>query len=287
MNRRDFLKTLVTAAPGAAIAQTALPAKAAITSSAMLWTLKGSFEATLEIAARAGVQSVELKSEHIHWSDADITRVKALCRSFDLGIDTIYGGTPEQGKRLFTMIEPAQREAFLGQVRATIAMARKLEVPQILFLSGKAVAGRTREQQYADLLESAKRAADLCAQANLTVMLEPHSGLFLSTCAEGSKLVREVDNPHFRLLPDTCYAQAEGGNWMESLAQAAPYAAVIHIADADRKGPGTGTIDFAAVYRTIYKSGFRGYVCAEYYPAGDPVASLIRTFNQFRAARPA
>lgn len=287
MNRRDFLKAAVAAAPCAAIAQTALPAKAAITSSAMLWTLKGSFEAALEMAARAGVQSVELKSEHTHWSDADITRVKARCRSFDLGIDTICGGTPEEGKRPFTMVDAAQREAFLGQVRATITMARKLEVPQILFLSGKAVAARTREQQYADLLESSKRAAELCAQANLTIMLEPHAGLFLSTCAEGSKLVREVDNPHFRLLPDTCYAQADGGNWMESLAQAVPYAAVIHIADADRKEPGTGTIDFGAVYSAIYKSGFRGYVCAEYYPAGDPAASLVRTFNRFRAARPA
>ncbi len=63
------------------------PPTAKITSSVMLWTLKGSFEEKLETAARSGVQSVEMVGEYANWTDADIARVKKLARSFRLGID--------------------------------------------------------------------------------------------------------------------------------------------------------------------------------------------------------
>jgi hypothetical protein len=42
------------------MAQVPPPRKAKITSSVMLWTLKGSFEEKVVIAAKAGMQSVEL-----------------------------------------------------------------------------------------------------------------------------------------------------------------------------------------------------------------------------------
>src|SRR5580658_331276 len=82
--RRELLKTGVALAAGAALArpQSSAPPKAKITSSVMLWTLKGSFDEKLETAARAGMQSVELIGEYAQWSDADIARVKKTARSF-------------------------------------------------------------------------------------------------------------------------------------------------------------------------------------------------------------
>src|SRR5690348_13556849 len=104
MERRDFLKTAV-------LAQVAppLPPKAKITSSVMLWTLKGSFEEKVEAAARAGLQSVELVSEHANWNDADIARALKHCRSLNLGMDTLIA-TPDWNKRPVSMVDPSQRE---------------------------------------------------------------------------------------------------------------------------------------------------------------------------------
>ena len=255
MNRRDFLKTAVAFVPGAAIAQTALPPKARIASSVALWTLKGTLEAKLEIAARAGVQSVDLNSERDGWPDTGAERVKKLCRSFDLDIDCI-SGTFGSGDRV----------DLLGHLREALATARELEAPRIAF-AGKPVT------------ESAKRAADLAAQAGVTVLLKPRN------LSEGCRMVREVDNPHFQLAPGIYDAQADDGAWMESFTQAIPYTAVIRIADAPgRIEPGAGKLDFPAIYKAIMKSGFQGCLCMEYFPAGDPVASLIRSFNAFRAA---
>ena len=84
MLRRDLLKAaLLAQAP----ASPPPPPKAKITSSVMLWTLKGSFEEKVEIAARAGLQSVELVAEYAGWTDADIARALKHCRSFKMGMD--------------------------------------------------------------------------------------------------------------------------------------------------------------------------------------------------------
>src|SRR5262245_12282435 len=111
MERRDLLKTGAAALAGSALAgaQTDVPAKAKITSSVMLWTLKGSFEEKVEATARAGLQSMELVGEYVGWTDADIARIKKLCASFRLGIDTLIA-TPDWGKRPVSVVDPAQRE---------------------------------------------------------------------------------------------------------------------------------------------------------------------------------
>src|ERR1700686_114489 len=109
MERRELLKSgaAVFGAAFASGAQQPLPPKAKITSSVMLWTLQGSFEEKLEIAARAGVQSIEMVGEYADWTDTDIARVKKLARSFRLGMDVLIA-TPNWQKRPVSMVDPAQ-----------------------------------------------------------------------------------------------------------------------------------------------------------------------------------
>jgi hydroxypyruvate isomerase len=292
MERRQILKTAAALVAGAALgkAQSNTPPKAKITSSAMLWTLKGSFEDKLEAAGRVGLQSVELIDEYAHWSGADIARVKKTAGSFGLGMDTLLG-SPDWGKRPVSMVDPAHREAFLADVRNAIGYARKLEIPQIILMSGNAIAGRTHEEQYASLLEGARRAGDLAAEAKVTMIVEPlnslvnHKGFFLTTCTEGLKLVREVDNPHVRLLFDLYHEQVQQGNVIRTLTEAAPEVAVFHVADSPgRNDPGTGEMNYPNIYKAIQKTGFAGYLTMEYLPVGEQVASLTKAVDGFRGA---
>jgi len=291
MQRRDLLKACAAClATGASAPQQQPPPKAKITSSVMLWTLKGSFEEKLEIAARSGVQSVEMVGEYANWTDADIARIKKLSRSFQLGMDALIA-TPDWNKRPVSMVDPAQRENFLADVRNAIVYAQKLDVSQILLMSGNAIPGRTRDEQYASLLEGAKRAGDLVAAANLTAIVEPlnslvnHKGFFLTTCVEGAKLIRQADNPHVRLLFDIYHEQVQEGNVIRTITEAADIVAVFHVADnPGRNDPGTGEIHYRNVYRAIQKSGYGGYLAMEYLPLGNPVESLTKALNDFRTA---
>jgi hydroxypyruvate isomerase len=292
MERRQMLKSGAALLAGAALArsQSTAPPKAKITSSVMLWTLKGSFEEKLEIAARAGLQSVELIGEYTDWTGADIARIRKMARSFGLGMDTLLA-SHDWGKRPVSMVDPAQRDAMLADVRNAIGFAKKLEIPQIILMSGNAIEGRTHDEQYASLLEGTKRAGDLAAEAQLTMIVEPlnslinHKGFFLNTCTEGLKLIREVDNPHVRLLFDLYHEQVQQGNVIRTLTEAAPEVAVFHVADnPGRNDPGTGEMNYPNIYKAIKKTGFAGYLTMEYLPLGDQVASLTKAVDGFRAA---
>jgi hydroxypyruvate isomerase len=291
MNRRDFLASLAIGGLQPAVAaQSQLPSvKAPVTSSVMLWTLKGAFEEKLETAARAGLQSVELAAEHVKWTDAEAGRMKNLARSLGLGMDTIVA-TPDWTKRPVSMVDPAQRDNFLADVVQAIIWAQKLEIPQIILMSGNEIPGRSHEEQYASLLEGTKRAGDLAAKGSVNLIVEPlnakvnHKGYFLTTCVEGLKLIREVNNPHVKLLFDIYHEQVQYGNVIRTLTEAAPLVAVFHIADnPGRNDPGSGEMNYPNIYQAIARTGFSGYLTMEYLPLGDQAASLTKAVRDMRA----
>jgi hydroxypyruvate isomerase len=264
------------------------PKKARVTSSVMLWTLKGTFEVQFAAAAEAGMQSVELVSEQQSWSDADAARYKGLVQSYGMHIDTLLSQT-DWTKRPVTMVNPAHRDGFLSDVKDAIAWAKKLDVPQIIVLSGNEQPGMSREQQYASLVEGGKRAAELAQAADVKLILEnlnskvDHKGYFLTSAKGALKAAKEVDHPHFRLLFDVYHEYVQNGDPIPAMSEAEPYVAVYHVADAPgRHDPGTGQMKWDDIYKAIGKSGYAGYVTLEYLPEGDQVASLIKAVTQMR-----
>ncbi len=262
--------------------QPAAPARAEIKTTLMLEMLKGSIEEEFELAARAGFQSVESLTQYAAWSDADIARVRSICRTHHMTVDTVLA-QQDWKKRPVSIVDPAHRETFLGDVKNAIVYAKELEIPQISLTSGLAAAGKSVEQQYASLTEGMKRAADLVAEAKLTLLIEPlnslvdHPGCFLTSAVEGLKLVKELNLPHVRLLFDIYHEQISRGNIIRTLTEAAPYVAVFHVADnPGRNDPGTGEIDYPNVYQAIRKTGYAGYIGMEYHPLADPLASFTK-----------
>jgi hydroxypyruvate isomerase len=264
------------------------PPRAAITSSVMLWTLKGSFEEKLEIAARAGIQSVELVGEHAEWGPEDIERVKKQTRSLRLGMDTI-SSTPFWSRMPISMVDPGQRERLLAEVQKNIDAARRLEVPMLLLMTGNSIPGRTYVEQWASLVEGCKRCGDLAANAGVTLIVEPlntkvnHKGYFLPTCVEGLRLIKEVNHEHVRLLFDLYHEQVQTGDVTRTMEAAAPFVKVFHVADnPGRHDPGTGEMNYDYIYKAIQKTGYQGYITMEYLPVADATASLKKAADDMR-----
>jgi hydroxypyruvate isomerase len=266
----------------AAQGQPAAPAKTGIKPTLMLEMLKGSIDEEFELAAHAGFQSVESLTQYAAWSDADVARVRSLCRSLHLGVDTVLA-QQDWKKRPVSIVDPAHRETFLADIRSAIVYSKKLDIPHISVTSGLSAAGKTFEQQWASLTEGLKRAADLIAEAKLTLLVEAlnslvdHPGCFLTSNVEALKLIKELNLPHVRLLFDIYHEQISRGNIIRTLTEAAPYVKVFHVADnPGRNDPGTGEIDYPNVYQAIRKTGYTGYIGMEYHPVADPLASFTK-----------
>lgn len=286
MERRAFL----TGGAAAAAAGLAQGQQKKIQSSLMLWTIKGTIEQKLEIAAGAGMDSVEFVGEHSNWTDSEIEQIKRLTRSMKLGMDAL-SAMPNWSRIPVSMVDAAQRENMLAEVQKNIVFAKKLEIPALLLMSGNAIPGRTFESQWASLVEGSKRAGELAAKAGVDLIVEPlnnkvnHKGFFLSTCVDGLKLLKEVDNPRVRLLFDIYHEQVQLGNVTRTILEAVPYVSVFHVADnPGRNDPGTGEMNYDNIYRAIRKTGYAGYITMEYLPLGDAAASLTKAVKDMRSA---
>jgi hydroxypyruvate isomerase len=294
MNRRTFIQSAGLLATGlSAQAQTPSPAKTGNKATLMLEMLKGTIEEEFDLAAKAGFQSVESLTQYAAWTDADIERVKKICRANKMGVDTVLA-QQDWKKRPVSIVDPAHREPFLGDVRKAIVYAQKLDIQNISLTSGLSAAGIPVEQQYASLTEGIKRAADLVAAAKLTLLIEPlnsivdHPGCFLASCVDGLKLVKEINLPHVRMLFDIYHEQIMRGNVIRTLTEAAPFVSVFHVADnPGRNDPGTGEINFPNVYAAIKKTGYTGFIGMEYHPLADPLASFTKSVKEMRAVLPA
>lgn len=254
----------------------------------MLWTLKGSFEEKLEIAAKAGIQSVELVGEHAEWGPPEIEQAKKRLRSLRLGMDTI-SSTPFWSRMPISMVDPAQRQNLLAEVQKNIDAARRLELPMLLLMSGNAIPGRTYEDQWASLVEGCKRCGDLAAKAGVTLIVEPlntkvnHKGYFLATCVEGLRLMKEVNHDHVRLLFDIYHEQVQTGDVTRTIEAAVQFVKVFHVADnPGRHDPGTGEMNYDYIYKAIRKTGYQGYITMEYLPLADAAASLKKAVDEMR-----
>lgn len=313
-SRRAFLRAVMAAAAAAGTAEAqrgaaqqaatpqgtpaAPPRTARVISSIMLWSLKRSFEEKLATAARAGIQSIELVTEYQSWSEAEASKNKSLAQSYGLAIDAI-GSQNDWTRRPVTMVNPSHREAFLQDVANAVAWAKKLNVPQVIVLSGNEQPGMSHEAQYASLVEGAKRAAEIAKNGDVKLILEnlnskvDHKGYFLTSARETLQVVKQVDSPHFRMLFDIYHEYVQNGDPIPAIAEAVPYVAVFHVADAPgRHDPGTGKMKWDEIYKAIGKAHYAGYIALEYEPQGDEVASLIQAVTQMRndlnsAAEPA
>jgi hydroxypyruvate isomerase len=158
-------------------------------------------------------------------------------------------------------------------------------------MSGDERPGVPRTEQYASVVEGMKRGGELAAKEGVTLILEPlnslvnHPGYFMTSGVEGLKAVREVDNPHVKLLFDIYHQQVQEGNIIDTLSKNIQHIAVFHVADCPgRHDPGTGELNYANIYRAIAKAGFQGHIAMEYLPVGEQVASLTQAVGDLRKA---
>lgn len=295
MNRRDFsrnlgLAALGTAAVGGRSAGAVAPTNGGPQSQAggapfkislMLWTVfnRMPFEQRLEKAASAGYHNVELVGEFEKWSDTEYQNVARKRRELGIEFDAT-GGLRR------SLTDPAQRDAFLAEVKAILPAMDKLECPALIVLTGNKVGGMSHEAQHASCVEGLKRAADIVEPKGYKILLEnidpeENPRYFLTSVSEGFDVIREVDHSHVRFLYDFFHDQISEGNLIEKLQKNIALVDLVHIADVPgRHEPGTGEINYTNIYRKLAELHYDRYMAMEFLPTGDEVNSL-------RAAREA
>ena len=299
MNRRTFAQTLAAAALAAAAPK--LPASAGRVASqstgaapfplsVMLWTVFTdlSFEERLAKVAEAGYNQVELVGEYRDWTAEDFARANAARKRLGIHFDATAGLSRGVG-------DPAGQDAFLDELRQALVPMETLQIPAMIVVSGNVIPGMSRQAQHQSCVETLKRAAaqvEGCQIDGRPVRLllecidpEENPKCFLTSAAEALDIVREVNSSQVQFLYDFFHEQIAEGNLIEKLEKNIDLIGLIHVADVPgRHEPGTGEINYANIYRKLAQLHYYRTVAMEFYPTGDPVATLRAAKAMFASA---
>ncbi len=107
---------------------------------------------------------------------------------------------------------------------------------------------------------------------------------FLNTLADAIKVRRKIkDHPHVKLNADVFHMAMEEQNSLQALRDYAADIGYMHLSDSNRRLPGQGMIDFAALGAVLKDTGYKGWLALE---CGNP-GQNAEYANQFMADLPA
>ncbi len=119
-------------------------------------------------------------------------------------------------------------------------------------------------------------ARDLCEYAlpkNVQLILEPVNRYeidFINSIEQGVDLMKKVDMPNMKLMPDVFHMNIEDKTIGGELAKYIDYIAYIHFADSNRLAPGQGHTDFEDIMTNLTSVNYNGWVSVEILPKPDP-----------------
>ena len=236
----------------------------------MLWK-EIEFPERFEAAAQAGFKAVEIQFPY-GWSKRQLGEI-AQRAGVEVVLINIPAGDPDKGDRGIACL-PSRVVEFREGVARAIDYARALGCKQMNCLAGVAppeVAGAKLRETFVSNL---RYAAGELARHGMTLLTEPVSthavpGFYLNASAQALALMDEADADNLKLQYDLYHMRIMGDDLAETLSANLHRIGHMQIADVpDRHEPGTGEIDFPLLFDLIDRLGYRGWIGAEYLPAG-------------------
>jgi hydroxypyruvate isomerase len=235
--------------------------------------------------AEAGYQGFEFGN----WRAADALEITGLAHKLGLECACIVGNRGVNPKGM-GLCDPAEREGFLTELRASLDAARRFETTRLVILSGNRVPGMSRPRQHDSIVEGLKRAHDLAAPRSITLIVEVvntlapveplhpqenHLEYYLDRASEAFQIMDEVSSPFVKVLFDVYHVQIMEGNLIDTIRRHIARIGHFHVGDVPgRHEPGTGEINYSNIFKAIRELGFRDYVAMEYVPSKDAMATL-------------
>ncbi len=175
---------------------------------------------------------------------------------------------------------PEKQAQFRQAVAQTVAYAQRLKPHAINVLPGCCLHVGRQQDYLATFKENLCFAADAFSALGIKTVFEAINihdmpGFLIHGGEQMLAVLDELKRPDLFMQYDVYHAHRMGENPAEFIARHADQIGHIQFADSPGRGqPGTGQIDFGAVFSAIENSAYKGWVGAEYHPSGTTTESF-------------
>ncbi len=175
---------------------------------------------------------------------------------------------------------PEKRRQFRNALAQAAEYAELLKPQAINVLPGR-VLDKQRTREYLDTFgENLRLAIDCFAPLGVTTVFEAINtddmpGFLIHNGRQMLDILKQVNHPSLAMQYDIYHMAKMGENISDFLSRHAAEIAHIQFADCPGRGqPGTGRLDFSAIFKQLQDSIYDGWVGAEYNPVGTTQQSL-------------
>ena len=139
--------------------------------------------------------------------------------------------------------------------------------------------GQAHQDAFNRAVDACGLVAETAGELGLTLALEPLSPdltNFMNTAAEARRVIQAVGHPACRLHLDVFAMGSEPEPIPVVIRQNADLLAHFHANAPDRRGPGSGGLDYHPIVQALRDIDYRGYVSVEVFDYSPDGASIAR-----------
>jgi hydroxypyruvate isomerase len=220
-------------------------------------------------AAAAGFAGVEFLFPYDH--PAEAIRAKLEEHGLAQALFNLPPGNWAAGERGLASL-PGREAEFREGVGRAIRYAQALGCPTVHCMAGLLPDESERSAREALYVENLRHAADECAAAGLTLVIEPINtrdmpGYLLSYQGQARRIIEAVGAPNLRLQLDLYHCQIMEGDLARHIREFLPLTGHVQVAGVpERHEPDRGEVCYPYLFDLLDELGYDGWVGCEYRP---------------------
>jgi hydroxypyruvate isomerase len=235
------------------------------------------FEERFDAASHAGFVGVEYSSPYAY-SPQLLRERLSQAGLVQVQINSPAGG--DAATRYGEACLPDRVRSFRDGLLRALEYADELDCGLVHLMGGVRPSALDDQVALGTYVDNVAWAADQAAGSRVVLLLEAlnqedHPGFVLESPEQAARLVRELGSEHLGLQFDVYHCQMDGGDVARRVEELMPHISHLQIADCPGRGePGTGALDWAAIFDRISGAGYEGWFGCEYRPIADTQTGL-------------
>jgi hydroxypyruvate isomerase len=184
--------------------------------------------------------------------------------------------------------DPANHAVLLRELEATIPLARRAGVTNLITMFGNRKAGIDERRAIENCVAGLSRIAPYAAENGITICVEllnskvDHAGYQGDHTAFGVQVMKGVGSPAVKLLYDIYHMQIMEGDVIRTIRENIAWIGHFHTGGVPGRHEidGTQELNYHAIAEAIADTGFQGYIAHEFVPEGpDPFAAFADAYR--------